>query len=257
VVEVLQLRSVRRDDGGLDADEAAVFAVDIDSADPGACWPLLDPNEIARARRFVRDVDRRTFVVARAGLRNVLSSVTAIEPQRFQFGVGSWGKPFITFPQLPYDLNFSVAHSDRHALIGVARDRHIGVDLERRRHVEDWSKIAAATFGAAWADRLAALDDDRRTRLFLRCWTVAEAYAKATGLGLAGLGGVVGLEPGSDGCDDVALANDALAQAGREWSITHLDLGAEYVASMVLETDSARPAVAALSIFHEQSSALQ
>lgn len=256
MVCVRQFRSVNREVACPGTGEVLVFALDIDAIDPASCWSVLDPMEVARAQRLVRESDRRTFVVTRAKLRHVLGSITSIDPVQFRFDVGNWGKPFIAIPELSFDFDFSVAHSQGRALIAVARGRRIGVDLERQRYVDDWSKIAASTFGAAWAERLSALDDDRRVKLFLRCWTVAEAYAKATGLGLAGLGGVIRLKPGTAGPDDVALADDTLAHSDREWTTTNLDLGTEYVASMVLDTESARPAIVARSSFHEPLPAL-
>lgn len=238
--------------GSFRAEQASIFVVNPASVDLDRCWAVLDRGEIARAQSYYFEGDRRAFVTTRASLRHAIGAITGIEPANLRFGVGAWGKPFVAFPALPCDLDFSVAHGREVALVAVACGGRIGIDVECQRDVEDWYQIATKTFGSEWVNRLAMLDADRRTKLFLRCWTVTEAYAKATGLGLAGLGGVVPLAPGT-AFGDVKIAAGPPPRNGMEWSVMPLAVGSGHVASMILEVERGGPGCAPRCIPYEPS----
>lgn len=95
---------------------------------------------------------------------------------------GEHGKPYA--PDLD-GIEFNLSHSGRHALIAIARDQPVGVDLEmqgRQRSVED---IAQRYFAAAESRALSALPTELRDAAFLRLWTGKEAVLKALGEGLS------------------------------------------------------------------------
>lgn len=95
---------------------------------------------------------------------------------------GEHGKPYA--PDLG-GIDFNLSHSGRHALIAIARDQPVGVDLEmqgRQRSVDD---IAHRYFAAAESRALSALPAEMRDAAFLRLWTGKEAVLKALGEGLS------------------------------------------------------------------------
>ncbi len=95
---------------------------------------------------------------------------------------GEHGKPYA--PDLD-GIEFNLSHSGRHALIAIARDQPVGVDLEmqgRQRSVVD---IAQRYFAAAESRALRALPPELRDAAFLRLWTGKEAVLKALGEGLS------------------------------------------------------------------------
>lgn len=95
---------------------------------------------------------------------------------------GEHGKPYA--PDLG-GIEFNLSHSGRHALIAIARDQPVGVDLEmqgRKRSVDD---IAQRYFCAAESRALSALPAELRAAAFLRLWTGKEAVLKALGEGLS------------------------------------------------------------------------
>jgi 4'-phosphopantetheinyl transferase len=90
-------------------------------------------------------------------------------------------------PRLPGggDLEFSLAHGDAAALIGVARGTAIGVDLE---HVRPVRIAQARRQRMLWAGAalIGAEDVDvPAEEAFMRAWVRLEAVAKADGSGLA------------------------------------------------------------------------
>ena len=159
-----------------------LWRIDLDGLAPGADR-LLSDAELARAARHTRPLDRDRFVAGRAALRLVLARYGSEAPAGLALQVTPQGKPF-----LPGGPPFSLSRSGGVALLGVGRDRELGVDLERVREIPEAAGIAARLFGererAAW--RAAGGD---RGEAFLRIWTRKEALLKALGLGLAGAQG--------------------------------------------------------------------
>lgn len=199
-----------------------------------ACWEFLDSTERLRADNYLRDVDRRSFVVTRAALRCALSLVTRIDPKMFRLQAGRWGKLHISAPELPDPPDFSVSHSDTLSLVAISSCGRVGIDVERLRHIVGAPAIAKDVLGDRAAALLFELSDDIRDRAFLKLWTAAEAVAKATGLGWAGHDSI------SISASDSSLANTSCnslppAAPGREWSIASLDVGPDYVGSLVME----------------------
>ena len=144
---------------------------------------LLDEGERGRARRFVRAMDRRRFVLAHAALRLFLARCLGIEPVRVLYENEDHGKPRLVSGLAP--LQFNLSHSGEMALVAVARDRSVGVDLEHVRDVRDLLRIADAHFSTVEREELRSLPQADRQAAFFRCWTRKEAVIKASGEGLA------------------------------------------------------------------------
>lgn len=176
---------------------------------------LLALDEHAKAARFKRPIDRSNYIQAHAFLRRVLSRYADIRPESWQFEVGSHGKPAISSVAHPTltSLCFSLSHCSDNVLVAVARDRQVGVDLERVDAITDLHSIAGLILSPTETVAYRALfaDDDARRRFLIDRWTQKEAVLKALGLGLGVVepstltairdpdGSVqVALEPGAD-----------------------------------------------------------
>ena len=144
---------------------------------------LLDDEERARSTRFVRPVDRRRFVLAHAALRLFLARCLDIHPTAVRYENGVHGKPRLR-PGLP-SLEFNLSHSGGLALLAIARDRSIGVDVEQVRDVPGALSIADTHFSATEREVLRSLPPAEQRGAFFRCWTRKEAVVKAVGEGLS------------------------------------------------------------------------
>jgi 4'-phosphopantetheinyl transferase len=170
----------------LDADTVDVWLVALDCALP------LDPlseGERERAARFVRDGDGRRWAAARTALRLLLAGYAEADPHALRFEEGPHGKPaFATDAGVAASgLRFNLSHSGDLALIAVARDRELGIDVELPRRPIDHVAIARRVLGAEEAEGLGALADPReRERAFLRAWVRWEAVLKCRGTGIGG-----------------------------------------------------------------------
>jgi len=193
---------------------------------------LLDDEERARSRRFVRPPDRRRFVLAHAALRLFLARCLDIPPMAVRYESGLHGKPRLQ-AGLP-SLEFNLSHSGELGVLAVARDRPVGVDVEQVRDVPDALDIADAHFSAVEREVLRSFPPAERQGAFFRCWTRKEAVIKAVGEGLGrALDSFdVDLAPGSVS----ALTRfDGRAWTAAGWSLRDLTAPTGYVAAGAVE----------------------
>jgi len=150
--------------------------------DFGAALPfyaLLDQTERRRADRFRFERDAVRFILTRAHLRLILASALSIDAADVRFIHEATGKPRIEGEGGPW---FNVSHSGGIALIAIASDRRVGVDIERIRPMADHDP--AMYFSREEVRDLQRLPEQQRERAFFRGWTRKEAYLKARGDGL-------------------------------------------------------------------------
>jgi 4'-phosphopantetheinyl transferase len=72
-------------------------------------------------------------------------------------------------------------------VLGVSRGGPVGADVEQLRERHSIERVARRALGPAARDAIAAAPARRRLERFYRCWTAAEASAKAGGAGLPAL----------------------------------------------------------------------
>jgi 4'-phosphopantetheinyl transferase len=200
--------------------------------------PLLSPDEIERASRFVFDRDRRRYALGRGVLRLLLSAYTAPAPHEHAFSYGARGKPMLE-GALASRLHFNVAHSGERLLVGLTTIGPIGVDVEHRRTLGHMNDIVRRTFSPAEAATFRALPRDERVDAFYRGWTCKEAFVKMSGEGLA-----IPLHT-----FEVALApheGPRITRVGDErdcasrWTLVHLRPSPEYDAAVCVNAPATR-----------------
>jgi 4'-phosphopantetheinyl transferase len=157
-------------------------------------------EEALRAARFATPTLRRRYLRAHAALRSILSSVTKAP---LEFGLQEKGKPYLASAP---EVRFNLAHSRGMALVAVARDVEVGVDIERIRPLPEYAAIAQRYFPAGFSEPSGVRD-------FFRHWTRFEALLKAHGTGLYGAG----------------------ASPPGDWSVTGIDGGPNFAAAVANE----------------------
>jgi 4'-phosphopantetheinyl transferase len=146
---------------------------------------VCSAEEHARAARFVRPRDAAAFLAAHDALRRVLARYVGGAPQALAFAAGAWGKPALAGADAGSGIAFNLSHSGDLALIAVARERAVGIDIEVVRAMPEAVGIARRMLGEDAAAALAPLSGAARDDLFLRLWTAHEACVKAVGRALA------------------------------------------------------------------------
>ena len=195
--------------------EVHVWRVDLDvpPARLAAFAATLSALERERALRFRFDRHRDRWTAARGALRAILASYLHRPAASLDLAADANGKPFLREDDAPAPLRFSLAHADGVALVAVAWQREIGVDIEREEADRADLGVARRMFTADEALALAGMPPALRCRAFFALWTAREAYAKAIGRGLEAMG-------------------DA-PPAG--WTIRQLELGPEYAGAVAVE----------------------
>jgi 4'-phosphopantetheinyl transferase len=156
--------------------------------------------DAAHAARFATPTLRRRYLRAHAALRGVLRTVTAAP---LDFALREKGKPYLASAP---EIRFNLAHSRDMALVAVALDVEVGVDIERARPLTEYAAIAQRYFPEGYTAPTSV-------REFFRHWTRFEALLKAHGAGLYGAGAT---PPGV-------------------WSVTEIDAGSRFTAALAVE----------------------
>jgi 4'-phosphopantetheinyl transferase len=193
---------------------------------PPACLQCMEqtlsPGERARAEELLSRRHRSRVIASHGILRAILGAYLTAQPADLRFRAGPNGKPAVVGKLGWPALQFSMSHSHFLGLYAVARDRRVGVDVERVRKGKAYSRLADRYFGAAEIGQLDATPAHLREPFFLRLWTRKEAYVKAIGDGLPSL---------PDSPDLTALSPED--KAG--WHIFSIEVGADYAAAAAVE----------------------
>lgn len=146
---------------------------------------LLAPDEQLRANRFHFERDRQRFIAGRGILRTILGRYLGCDGGEVQFCYGPRGKPALTEPSAKQPLYFNLAHSGDMAVIALADNQEVGIDVEQIRPIADMEQIVQRFFAVPEQTVLLALPVEQRQEAFFNGWTRKEAYLKALGDGLA------------------------------------------------------------------------
>lgn len=187
----------------------------------------LSPSERKRVNALLEERAVRQYVVSRAMQRHLLASYVGGLPGEISFGVVAMGKPTLSHPN-DIGLTFNTTHSGNLVIIAITANRDVGVDVEKVKPIPRALQVAKRCFSSDEYEMLAGLPANRLDRAFLSIWVRREGTAKARGdsvwRGLASWkGGEIENSP-----------------ARRDWTVEHLDLGAEFVGVVVARGDDWR-----------------
>lgn len=146
---------------------------------------LLSRAELEQADRFRFARDRERWVTAHVTLRRILARLVRRTPGELTFAIGHRGKPALPLGARAEPIYFNLSRSGDLALVAVARDGEVGVDVELIRPSLDVLAIARRMFAAEEYGALVALPEEERLPAFLRYWSRKEAVVKALGEGLS------------------------------------------------------------------------
>lgn len=140
----------------------------------------LSETEQSAAQRKRQGAVRDAYVSCRTVLRHILARHLSCEASSVPIHLTEKGKPFVP----DCDLSVSISHAKGLSLVAVARNKHIGVDLEPAGRKVDVDMLARNYLSASEKKKLLGAVEPQRTRLFLNDWVCREALVKATGQGL-------------------------------------------------------------------------
>jgi 4'-phosphopantetheinyl transferase len=166
---------------GVSAAEIDLWSAQLDAAE----WPAADrlpADERERAARLHSPLARKRWVAARWALRGVLGRYLNEDPAEIELRLAEQGKPMLAAPSAP--LRFNLSHSGDRALVAVAWEREVGVDIERIAPRRNLTALAHRALEPAEAEAIEEMPQGDRLAAFLAAWTRREAIAKCLGTGL-------------------------------------------------------------------------
>jgi len=187
---------------------------------------VLSSAEQQAAARFRFEADRERSLVARGGLRWILSAYCGVPPETLKFQVTSYGKPSLL--GVAAAPEFNVSHSGDYVLIGVTTGTPCGVDIERPNPRVKQKEIAGRYFCPKEVEWL-----DRTRQGFLRLWTMKESIIKAVGRGLSIPLSDVDVTDVAEGKTSIMTLRTADLESQTLW-LKELDIVEDYAAAVAI-----------------------
>ncbi|MES2263766.1 MAG: 4'-phosphopantetheinyl transferase superfamily protein [Pseudomonadota bacterium] len=156
-----------------------VWQIDLADARLDRLAGSLSPDEVDKAARLHTPELAQQYRRCRAALRCILGRYTQQSPDTVVLEYGPYGKPCLP----DASLHFNLSHSERYALVALARDP-VGVDIEGTgRAGINPAELASLLFHPEELAAMASIAPEHRAAYFYALWTRKEAYSKRLGLG--------------------------------------------------------------------------
>ena len=156
-----------------------------DSAQLSRFFQWLSPEERAQHGRFRFEKHRHTYLISHALVRQALSLITKIEPEKFSFKTNAYGKPFVAAPAQQQAVHFNLSHTEGLAAVAISRRTELGVDVENIHRQDMTQALAEQFFAPEECLAVAQAREHERSAKMLEFWTLKESYIKAVGMGLS------------------------------------------------------------------------
>jgi phosphopantetheinyl transferase len=146
-----------------------------------SCLQVLTERDWESLSRLQDPANRYSSIAAKVLLRLGLSHALNLGMPRshWEFGKTENGKPIVTNATA---ANFSVSHVEEMVAVAVSSHVNVGIDIESvDQNVSD--AVITSFCHAQEVCSVSGLPTSRRTREFVRLWTLKEAYSKLAGLG--------------------------------------------------------------------------
>lgn len=196
------------------------------------CERLLLEEERVRAAQFRVASARHQHVIGRAMAR-VLLSAGRCQTHEVNFRILDHGKPIVESPAQAARA-FNVAHTHGLVLCGIGQPGHwLGVDVEWMDRRTD-PHLAERYFADAEIHQLnATTGPEEHRQLFLKLWTLKEAFIKAIGTGLYTPLDQFAFENAGGDQPRLVLSNPELAR-GRNWRFESFTPRPGFVAAIAI-----------------------
>lgn len=216
----------------LGAEFIDLWRVDLSNPDLGRP-DILSDDECRRADKFAFDAGRNNYVRSRCTLRRILAGCLGCAADKIEFCYNEHDKPELAMADVDM-VQFNLSHSGGTALIGVAKNRRVGVDVNSLGRNSGWTAIAKRTFSATEQASFFAQPEESQEEVFYRVWSQKEAYTKAIGDGFSY--GFKNFSVVVDAGNRAGLlADDKSPASVRQWSIVSIDVGSNFVAALAFD----------------------
>jgi 4'-phosphopantetheinyl transferase len=145
----------------------------------------LSADERLRADGYVFDNEREKFILRRCMLRRLLGEYLGTPPKALRFRYGPAGKPELV-SDAQSAIRFNLSRSGSVVICVLARERDVGVDVERLC-ADVPAEIVDHFFSPREAAAFLRYPSELQRDAFFACWTRKEACLKAAGRSVSDL----------------------------------------------------------------------
>ena len=142
--------------------------------------PLLSKEEQERCAEYLNEAEKIRYTCNHRFVRQVLAKYLNVEPSHITFSKAAMGKPFIEGS----DLFFSYSYRTTFGLLAVAKQKEVGVDIERIKVLQDPPTFASFSFSEKEREIIFKSSEETFQDTLFTFWTFKEAIIKALGVGL-------------------------------------------------------------------------
>ncbi len=222
----------------LNLDEVHIWGWTLDGSQASVqtCISWLDTDERTRAARFVREEDRRRFVLAHGCLRALLSRYVGCPEESLQIGTNQCGKPVLVSQASALErIEFNLSHAQDRMLVGVAQAMELGVDLEQVRPDTDIIGLAGRFYSLEEQEVLSRLLPVDQREAFFHYWVAKEAVLKGRGIGIPSLKSCKITRDSSRSRASAAV--DGESEGKSDWTVEWLPCEATWTAAVACRGD--------------------
>ncbi len=191
---------------------------------------FLDKEERSRAFSYRFKNDKRRYIVRHGALKKILNKYLCTKPGAIQFKYTRFGKPLLS-SNTSFHLNMT--HSKEYAILAVARNRSIGIDLEYMLPVINMDSMMKSVLTDEEYEMISVFSPLHRFQAFYDLWTLKEAYLKATGDGINKICDVAVLF--SMDCSSVSVVEKGNKKRSDNFTFLQLDPAHGYTAGLAVE----------------------
>jgi 4'-phosphopantetheinyl transferase len=166
----------------LNREELHIWKLNLKASLPDFAESTLGNKEYERYQRIIPQQQKQCFLAGRFWLRTILAEYLYCPMHELRLATGDKGKPFLAEPAS--QLEFNLSHTGNEAVLAIAANTPVGIDLEIAREKLNLVRIARTLFQADEIDQLEALSGKAQADYFFTCWTIMEARQKCLGLGI-------------------------------------------------------------------------
>jgi 4'-phosphopantetheinyl transferase len=209
-------------------------SLDRQSAELARRERFLSADERVRADRLLDRQTRGRFVAGRGFLRETLAKYQGLQPVDLRFATGEHGKPRLIEVAGSGRLFFNLSHAEDRAILAVAGNCEVGIDLERIRDNLPFREMAQRFYSSRERAELFSLPEDRQLTAFFRCWTRKEAYLKGCNRGFSQPADSfdVSLLPGQP---PALIEHRAAPAEASRWKLVDIPVAEGYSAALAVE----------------------
>ena len=201
----------------------------------------LSPEERATHDRFRFDRHRHTYLVSHALLRGALSQLVDRSPAQWQFGLNAYGKPHLANSVPHLDIQFNLSHTQGMAVLALAMNREVGIDVEHLDRQETNTDIAERFFAPEEVTELIGQPQDQQPVRFLEYWTLKESYIKAIGMGLSCPLESFAFQPGAPQQAPRLLRVDDPVLSQKKWTFWQEKIGLHHLVALCVQSGAEMP----------------